>query len=628
MVSVSDEVKELKELAAQREKEFKEVVARMKSLETVVWSQQRLLSMMMMEKYSTKGSEEEWRKQLLGGLAEVVAPSAELVPDDAAFESEASFYKEVYELAKDKKSDSLRKGAAQMLGPLILKSDSKQEDFEFTAPEAPSFFSAKTFPRLKSEEEYLDKVDKSLLHHNTPSTSAAENGTSVALKSQLIRLVDLPMLSYAKSKYVRSMTNNKQFNISTEEMEKSNLVPKRKYQNEPNVVFVTEADTRKKDSISKWFTSDTKCVVDASGFVVDGKLDTEKINKIPANVANLSFVNGESCTEIGNGVLNDRSDLKIADFSGLHVTTIGDKFLYGCDKLEHLCLPRELMTHGYGFPESSPSLEIQDTSTKGDVPTVKVREADLQNDAKLQELTNRAKKDANTRFDIDVSSGFLDDKGKLDSDKVSKIPAVASHICFINGDKCVAVADDFLNGRGDLKIVDLSKLKNVMSIGDRFLFGCTDLDTVNLPEKLQVIGYDFLDGCNSFKAKDDVQSKYKIGVVVTEADLQDDDVLSAVTERFKSSPDGTCVFDISVLVDGSGKLISEKLDRLPQTVGCIAFINGESCKAIGNEFLGKHSSLRVVDLSCLKTLTETDIGNYSEHGWRWFPMRKQLVRSC
>eukprot|EP01060_Flectonema_neradi_P016968 TRINITY_DN2362_c1_g1_i2.p1 TRINITY_DN2362_c1_g1~~TRINITY_DN2362_c1_g1_i2.p1 ORF type:complete len:209 (+),score=43.54 TRINITY_DN2362_c1_g1_i2:521-1147(+) len=93
-------------------------------------------------------------------------------------------------------------------------------------------------------------------------------------------------------------------------------------------------------------------------------------------------------------------------------------------------------------------------------------------------------------------------------------------------------------------------------------------------------------------------------VVVKEADLQNDDTCSAITDCFQSEPDTMCVIDVSSFLDANGKLLADKLERLPSSVRRLSFANGSRCAEIGDNFLKQHPSLTTADFSSLQRVTK------------------------
>eukprot|EP01060_Flectonema_neradi_P016973 TRINITY_DN2362_c1_g1_i8.p1 TRINITY_DN2362_c1_g1~~TRINITY_DN2362_c1_g1_i8.p1 ORF type:complete len:308 (+),score=49.14 TRINITY_DN2362_c1_g1_i8:521-1444(+) len=224
-----------------------------------------------------------------------------------------------------------------------------------------------------------------------------------------------------------------------------------------------------------------------------------------------------------------------------------------------------------------------------------VTEADLQNDVTCSAITDCFQSEPDTMCVIDVSS-FLDANGKLLADKLERLPSSVRRLSFANG-------NNFLKEHPSLTTADFSSLQRVTKIGHKFLFRCNSLTSVHLPRELITIGYEFLNGCDSLAAMD--LSQYQVAaVVVKEADLQNDDTCSAITDCFQSEPDTMCVIDVSSFLDANGKLLADKLERLPSSVGRLSFTNGKRCTEIGDNFLKQHPSLTTADFSSLQRVTK------------------------
>eukprot|EP01060_Flectonema_neradi_P030334 TRINITY_DN437_c0_g1_i5.p1 TRINITY_DN437_c0_g1~~TRINITY_DN437_c0_g1_i5.p1 ORF type:complete len:119 (+),score=21.40 TRINITY_DN437_c0_g1_i5:199-555(+) len=97
---------------------------------------------------------------------------------------------------------------------------------------------------------------------------------------------------------------------------------------------------------------------------------------------------------------------------------------------------------------------------------------------------------------------LLDESGAFNATRIDNLPSWVRHLSFVSNIRCTAIGDGFLKGRTSLRTVDFSGLPHVTRVGHQFLSQCTSLTSVHLPEDLQIIGDDFLSGCDSLPAMD------------------------------------------------------------------------------------------------------------------------------
>eukprot|EP01060_Flectonema_neradi_P010030 TRINITY_DN1716_c1_g2_i2.p1 TRINITY_DN1716_c1_g2~~TRINITY_DN1716_c1_g2_i2.p1 ORF type:complete len:359 (+),score=76.36 TRINITY_DN1716_c1_g2_i2:789-1865(+) len=129
-------------------------------------------------------------------------------------------------------------------------------------------------------------------------------------------------------------------------------------------------------------------------------------------------------------------------------------------------------------------------------PAVVVTEANLRDDVTRNVITDRFSKEPDTKCILDVS-GFLNDSGKLLTNKLEHLPLSVRCLSCINGGCCTTIGDDFLKQHPSLTTVDFSCLQRVTAVGRNFLSQCNSLTSLHLPEELHTVGQGFLNGCDS-----------------------------------------------------------------------------------------------------------------------------------
>eukprot|EP01060_Flectonema_neradi_P030338 TRINITY_DN437_c0_g3_i1.p1 TRINITY_DN437_c0_g3~~TRINITY_DN437_c0_g3_i1.p1 ORF type:complete len:304 (+),score=66.10 TRINITY_DN437_c0_g3_i1:36-914(+) len=259
---------------------------------------------------------------------------------------------------KQKKDGSdERKEIAKKLGPLMLNTNLDFNDIAFIDDDdLQCFFSSKCYRHLPGETEFFIKMEDAFMR-------GRENGLAPEIKKNLLKMLDIPMLSFETTRNVENyLTGNEWGPPILDGMRKRVFRnPTREYQGEVDGVVVTKADlANDTSSLDEYFKKgNNKCILDADGFLDEsGTLNTASLNRLPLSVKHISFISYSGlCTAIGDGFLENRSNLETADFSCLlHVKCIGDDFLSGCSSLKFVHLPGDLRRIGGGFLSKCESL--------------------------------------------------------------------------------------------------------------------------------------------------------------------------------------------------------------------------------------------------------------------------------
>jgi len=185
--------------------------------------------------------------------------------------------------------------------------------------------------------------------------------------------------------------------------------------------------------------------------------------EVPLNAKEIDFSPffESNITSIGDDFLNGCNKLTSIDLSGLsNVTSIGRSFATGCFELESIDLSglSKVTSIGDYFLYRCMSLEIIDLSGLSNVTSIG------------NNFLNRCKSLTN----IDLSG-------------LSNITSIGNY---------------FLEGCLDLEIIDLSGLSNVTSIGNHFLYGCVNLERIDLRPLVNLTSIGRL--CNDLSCKDKI----------------------------------------------------------------------------------------------------------------------------
>eukprot|EP01060_Flectonema_neradi_P014019 TRINITY_DN20733_c0_g1_i1.p1 TRINITY_DN20733_c0_g1~~TRINITY_DN20733_c0_g1_i1.p1 ORF type:complete len:506 (+),score=73.22 TRINITY_DN20733_c0_g1_i1:49-1518(+) len=461
---------------------MEELIAAVKKQGEILRIQQRCMATMMLEKFTGDGADE-----LLDVFSEVVTPSVELMKgiDDAAADAEIAVFRKVHKLAKDKGSDNLRKGAARVLGSLMLTSDSKPEDIEFLSDDLPSVFSSTVYPRLLNEDEFFNKMESCYMYFGPH-----ENGLPPDEKIELLLLLDLPILSDNRSRYVKRLLSLITWGtVVTDGWRMQNSVkPKRTYKYDPTVTLNADdlSDDVARSDIDVRFKNNpsTMCVIDVSGFLDKHGVFSRDV-QLPPSVRHLLFTNGTRCRAIGDDFLMGCSNIRTVDLSCLqHVARIGNRFMVECTSLTNVHIPCEIKVLGSQFLSSCSSLEIANVFPLRKVTAI--GDSFLAYCESLKVVSNiSCLRDVKS-----IGNSFMSGCCSLASVDIS---------CFTNVNK---IGSLFLQGCKLLEALDFAALKNVTCLEGSFLSRCSSLKTIsNISGLRNVVNVkkDFLLGCGSLE---------------------------------------------------------------------------------------------------------------------------------
>eukprot|EP01060_Flectonema_neradi_P007339 TRINITY_DN1509_c1_g1_i1.p1 TRINITY_DN1509_c1_g1~~TRINITY_DN1509_c1_g1_i1.p1 ORF type:complete len:667 (+),score=99.52 TRINITY_DN1509_c1_g1_i1:48-2048(+) len=622
-------LEELTALVRSQGEELNSLKESLKSERKTVRALERFVAEIVLE---NKGS----NVKLDDRFADIINPSVELMGgidgDEAAIE--VPVYKEVYEMAKEMKSDKLRKETARMLGSLMVKSELNRHNFDdikFLEEDVKAIFSSTDFPLLINEDELWDKLELSYM-----SFGSSENGLPADVKQDLLRKLDLRMLSDSVAR--KLMDHLRHINwgpsIIDELKNQISIKPKRKYRFGPRAVVVTKADLSNDDTRSKLAAHFEKepsamCVLDVQEFL-EGNALTVKVN-LPFSVRHVTLIKGDSCTEIGDDFLSQLASLTTADLSSLkNVTRLGDNFLFQCSSLTSVNLSffTNVESIGKGFLSECKLLTSIDLSAFQKVKCL--------NDQFLSECSS-----LRTIFNISslrdvksVGNNFLFRCSSLVSVDLSFFTQVESigksflaecklveTVDLSAFQKVTSVSDSFLCECVALKgISNITGLANVKSIGDDFLWKCVSLASVDLTvfTEVESIGKAFLFECGLLKTVDLSAftkvtriNHYFLYMCSSLTEISNISSLKGVTDigdNFLFRCDSIVSIDLSPFtkVVSIGKSFLARC-RLLENIDLSAF---KELKHVGEYFLGNCLALKsITNISSLKAVTT--VGDYA-----------------
>eukprot|EP01060_Flectonema_neradi_P036318 TRINITY_DN6950_c0_g1_i1.p1 TRINITY_DN6950_c0_g1~~TRINITY_DN6950_c0_g1_i1.p1 ORF type:complete len:612 (+),score=93.29 TRINITY_DN6950_c0_g1_i1:56-1837(+) len=540
-----DQVKELTAMVRSQEECLRVKGILVEQLAAMARAQQRFMGTMMLEKLTGEVGEPE----ILEGFADVLAPSVGLtngivIDDDAANAEAVELFKKVHKLAKDRESGNLRKKAAQMLGSLMLKSDSEPEEIEFMYDDLVSVFSSATYPRLLNEVNFFEKMEAAFTLLNSGKECPLSN---IKVKRKLVSLLDFQELSFSSARRVElwaeAPTDGWKWNPSfLSELKTREFVhPKREYKSGQRVFVVTEVDLRcDATRISYRFAKepDTVLIFDVSGSLDNcGKLLASRLEHLPSTVRHLSFANGSRCTEISDDFLKHHPSLVTVDFTSLkNVTKIGDNFLFGCLSLTAVDIAfLNVVEIGDSCFSGSSSLTTVDLASLNSVLEIGndflsecllLTSVDLTGFNDVTTIGDNFLRGCSSLTAVDiVSPGDIDDdlsksseftvfvgtdwdsRSEPPTDIFSSVTKIGNGFFFgcsslteLNLDliNVTKIGDDFLRECSSLTELDLYSLRNFTGIGDGLLAGCSSLRRLDLPlrselSSLSEMGFGSLD---------------------------------------------------------------------------------------------------------------------------------------